>query len=194
MVAAFPGEQMTTQIPDTVRYAENDWRLAGVNGTGLFEPLAHGLRPKSALSACWRGYYCNYALLEHTLELERLEIVAHDGPLPNVYGRAPSTSKSPFFAASYASIGQPIEFTGGMLIARGFLKELHVNMGFHPAWKYTDVVEAKFEAGRLTSLTDCSDAMAQVRARLKQLSLRPAMTSSQEEIAAWIERTFSLKY
>jgi hypothetical protein len=91
-------------------------------------------------------------------------------------------------------MGEPIPFTGGMLIARGFHKELYVHMGFHPAWKYADVVEVEFEVGRVTSTTDRSEAMAQLRSRLGPLRNGYGTTNSNTEIAAWVERAFSRKY
>ncbi len=79
----------------------------------------------------------------------------------------------------------PIDFTGGLLVCDGFLREHYVHMGFHPAWKFTRVEELIFENGALTSREDVSQKMAAIREKL---------AGTDEALKAFIENAFKLDY
>ena len=184
---------MTAQVNDVVEHADADWNLAGVSGGRLFDPRDHGINPRPASSACWCGFHCRYALRQGTLTLELLNI-ALEGQPPHLFDRAAEPPTLSYgFTASYRLLGKPLDFTGGLLLARGFRQELYVHMGYHPAWKYSHVVEVQLQAGHITDVRDCSQAMAQIRARLARKDA-PGASSSSEEITSWIERAFSRKY
>lgn len=46
-----------------------------------------------------------------------------------------------------------VPLSGGLLLGEGFIQELYVHMGFHPAWKYLHVIELIFEGGQLHKRT-----------------------------------------
>ena len=50
------------------------------------------------------------------------------------------------FNNQYADVNYPIAYTGGLLLARGFIQKLYEHMGFHPAWKYEQVIELSEQA------------------------------------------------
>lgn len=184
---------MTAQMNDLVAYAGADWSLAGVNGGELFDPASHGLDVRPASTACWRGFVCRYELRDNALYLGGLDI-ALQGEAPPLLDKLPhGPRRSLGFTAAYEDVGLHIPFTGGLLLARDFLRELYVHMGFHPAWKYAHVLEVELEEGRISRVTDCSKAMADIRGRIAGTD-RPGLGSSNEEIQAWIERAFSRKY
>lgn len=184
---------MTAQVNDLVAYEGADWTLAGVSGGELFDPTHHGLRVRAASTACWRGFVCRYRIERGALFLEDLD-VAVDGEARPLFEAAPQEPKLPFgFTAGYRNIGYPFAFSGGLLLARGFLRELYVHMGFHPAWKYEHVLEVEREAGQVLKIEDRSEAMAELRSRLVGKD-RPAVGSSMREIEAWVARAFSRNY
>jgi hypothetical protein len=184
---------MTAQFPDNVVYADTEWVLAGANGDGLFEPSAHGIITRMASTACWRGFVCRYALTDAALSLDELH-VAVDGPAPSLLGHAPDSPRlNVGFTAAYRDLAIPVLFSGGMLLARNFIRDLYVHMGFHPAWKYEHVVEAEFDQGRLLRAQDCSSEMAQIRDKLSGRDA-PERGASREDIKVWVERAFSRKY
>ncbi|WP_437902752.1 hypothetical protein WME95_29825 [Sorangium sp. So ce327] len=124
---------MTAQIGDDVAYAGADWSLAGVNGGELFDPASHGLRVRPASTACWRGFVCRYELRDNALYLGGLD-VALEGDAPPLLDKMPQKPTTPLgFTATYEGIGLPVPFSGGLLLARDFLLDLYVHMGFHPA-------------------------------------------------------------
>ncbi len=88
-------------------------------------------------------------------------------------------------------------FTGGLLLANDFVQDLYAHMGFHPAWKFHNVREVLFEAGRLTGDIDRAAEMAEVRTKF----IEQAKSSGERvgrpadvEIEAWIEKCFSREY
>jgi hypothetical protein len=72
---------MTAQINDKVFYRQQEYDMAGVNGTGLFTPQEYGMRPARLSTACWRGYHCGYDLADGLLRLMDLTIALQErGP------------------------------------------------------------------------------------------------------------------
>jgi hypothetical protein len=187
---------MTAQISDRVKYQGGDYQLAGVKGAGLFDPASLGLQPVATNTANWRGYHCEYAVRDDRLELSELHIgLASPEPIA-ILGLAPTweTISKDTRQAGYKDMRAPIAFTGGMLIGDGFIQQMYVHMGFHPAYKYRVVHELLFEAGRLASATDQSDNMERVRRSVAGRSLQPGTDAGKEEVMEWIKTTFSLEY
>lgn len=189
---------MTAQIPDSFQYRDQDYSLAGINGGKLFEPEKHGLRPIESCTACYHGFVCSYALFEDHLVLDNLSVTLSH-PAPVLFGVKPSKPKSEhsIWDAFYIDLKHPVKFTGGLLIATGFIQELYVHMGFHPAWKYEEVYELIFEDGTLKDAFDRSEYMADFRKR-REAAIDAAPDERREptkaEVGDWIERCFSLEY
>lgn len=73
---------MTGQIHDKVLFEGTEYDLVGQDGEGLFEPSAFGMFPQMIHTACWRGYYCAYAVERFDLLLTHLTIRTRDGKYP----------------------------------------------------------------------------------------------------------------
>lgn len=191
---------MTAQISDCFMFRGKQYALAGMNGGGLFDPRAHGVQPRMLSTACWRGFYCTYEVTDAAIELRELHIglsgddlaKAERAELPGLEGHRPT--KDEWSGHVYKDIAVRVPFTGGILLADEFIQELYVHMGFHPAWKYREVHELLFEEGKLLHAQDRSSAMAALREKLSQGALQPGHRASRDEIARWIEGTFSLDY
>jgi hypothetical protein len=86
---------------------------------------------------------------------------------PAINGVAPTAPEERWmgFNVVYEDLKLPISFTGEMLIGDRFVRELYVHMGFHPAWKYRDVLKLTFERGRLIDKRDVSADVAQLRSQ-----------------------------
>ena len=166
---------MTAQIPDLCLYDDVEYSLAGISDGTLFDPSLLGLEPVSNCTACWRGYQAVFSLVDAQLVLGSLHVtlcepeghfVRKEGP--TIHGVLPTGPTEPhdLFNNHYVDLNYPLDYTGGLLLARGFLRELYVHMGFHPAWKYTEVVELIFENGVLLQRFDRSERMAEIRQRI----------------------------
>jgi hypothetical protein len=186
---------MTAQISDGIIYREKPFCLAGRKGPPLFDPSKYGLHPVGSCSACWRGFMCEFEIANSFLFLRKAHMCFFTDapPLWNVEAESLASGENDFriFSHMYSFENQIIPFTGGLLLADGFIEELYVHMGFHPAWKYEEVHEIKFENGRVVFERDCSEAMAKIRSRNMDRPLEPG---AMEKIPAWIEKCFSEEY
>jgi hypothetical protein len=198
---------VTAQFPDYCILDNASYVLAGISGNPLFDPVSVGLAPASVISACWRGYSCTYAITANQLKLNTLQVMLGQfiGERPQrtfvpyqgspIQGITPNFTPEPsaFFNNTYAELHLDIPFTGGFLLADGFIEELYVHMGFHPAWKYTTVIEIVCEAGTVVDRRDVSRRVAEMRIERLSRPLKPGKVD-QEELKAWIEATFRRDY
>jgi hypothetical protein len=162
---------MTAQINDTCFHRKIDFAIARISGSHLFDPHSLGFQPVAISTACWRGYVAHYSILGGELFLTSLQIGlpqdaavrAEAGGGPEFFGVSPTSNGFPGFL--YEGFQSPIAFTGSLLLAARFIRELYVHIGFHPAWKYECVREIIFEAGRVTEDHDRSTEMANLRSK-----------------------------
>jgi hypothetical protein len=184
--SAEEGGRVTAQVPDLVRYAGDEWVLAGVRGEGLFDPARHGLHPVPISTGCGRGFVCTYALEKERLLLARLEISVREPP-PVLLGCVPAVRRGG--PTTYAELREPVRFTGGLLLAREFIEDLYVHMGFQPAWKYREVREALCNEGHVVEVADRSIGAASLRETLGR-GAREAWGN----VGSWMARGFSREY
>src|SRR5262245_37177060 len=151
---------MTAQFSDSVTFEGEDYALAGTNGKGLFDPNNHGMKPVGRCSACWRGFLCSYRVDGRCLLPAQLAVCL-DEPARALFGVMPRADEGEIhlFDVIYKGLGHRVPYSGGILLARNFIEELYVHMGFHPAWKYREVHELSFEDGRLVRAENRSDQM-----------------------------------
>ena len=185
---------MTAQVHDRVRWRGGDYLLVGVDGDQLFDPLEHGLDPTPTTTANWRGWVAVYEIRDDRLLLGELTDVGFqrgpDASLPILRGTEPSrdAERGPF---RYESLNWPLQFSGRLIIARGFIQSLYRHMGFHPAWKFEESWELSFEQGCLTNSRDLSEEMRATRRNIESGREDDPDDTSQP---GWIERTFSLDF
>lgn len=186
---------MTAQASDQITYKGDCYAIAGVKGEGLFDPEEFGIKPQGVCTACYRGFLCVYKVDEHQLVLDSL-FINSETPFPPLFGIEPKAKgrRSIVFAAEYEGLHHPIAYSGGLLAADEFIRELYVHMGFHPPWKYRVIHELIFQKGQLVEEHDRSDQMAMIRERLLKEPIEPRKTASRDEVSRWIEKCFSLDY
>jgi hypothetical protein len=196
---------MTAQIDDTFRYQKREYAVAGISEGELFDPSLVDLIPSGTCTACWRGYQAVFALSGSRLVLDALHVnllkpgegyEREEGPLINGVKPDESRGEYDWFNNHYEGLEYHLEYTGGLLLADGFIKELYVHMGFHPAWKYERVVELIFDAGILMQEFDRSTQMAEIRQRFlePQAANDSDRMPTEDEIAQFVERAFDRSY
>ncbi len=196
---------MTAQIDDVFRYGDVESSLAGISEGVLFDPALFDMKPASVSTACWRGYQavfalCGSRLVLHTLHVNLLEdgegYIRRKGPLINGVVPTGPLERHDDFNNHYEGIGPHLEYTGGLLLADGFIEELYDHMGFHPAWKYARVVELNFADGVLQAEYDRSALMDEFRENLR--SPRGECDSSRmptdDEVREFVRRSFDRTY
>lgn len=193
---------MTAQIEDLFRYQGIKYSVSGTSEgelDELFDPSLLALTPVGVWSDCWRGFQAVFAIVDFRLVLDTLHVNLFAGdedngpqkglPINSVSPAGPS-GEYDCFNNHYVGIGYHLEYTGGLLLADGFIQDLYVHMGFHPAWKYTNVVELVFETGVLQNEFDRSERMAEIR----QLLLDSGRSPTNTEILEFVKRSFDRTY
>lgn len=196
---------MTAQIDDIFKHNGTDYSVAGISEGELFEVSQLDLRPVGICTACWRGYQAIFAVSDSRLVLDTLhanlladgeKMERQEGPMINGVTPTGQQEKHDWFNNHYVGLGYHLEYTGGLLLADGFIDNLYVHMGFHTAWKYTRVVELIFSKGILQNEFDRSDRMAEVRQKMldSHSDYDSSRMLSNDEIHAFVERSFDRTY
>ena len=197
---------MTAQYPDHFIFNNKKYDLAAYSAQEPFNPAQIGFEPVAVSTACWRGYISEYSLnadenliLKH-FSIGLFEVTGEEWksirgkPINGILPTKPQEDYLDFLNNRYENVNLSLNYTGGILIADGFVEELYIHMGFHPAWKYQEVHELTFEEGKLMSAKDKSSDMAKLRKSLVGKDSFPDMGAEHEKIMTWIERTFDRKY
>ena len=115
---------------------------------------------------------------------------------PVISGVTPKTptDEGALFNNEYYEVRVPLDYSGGILIAKDFIDDLYVHMGFHPAWKYQIVHELIFNKGRFVSASDKSLEMKALRQTVSEGELDGPGVHQPGDHIAWIERCFERRY
>lgn len=189
---------MTAQVQDSLSYGGEKHALVAASHGEPFSPTAAGYRPVMASTACYRGYVCGYEVKDEQLRLCELWVNHQPGEAPvsrrlqppDLNGVVGVWDENSFFGNwHFSNVALPLTYTGGLLIARDFIRELYVHLGFHPAWKYHHVHELVFEHGRLVESRDTSLDVARLRTKIQEEPVPP-----RQRIDGWITECFKCDY
>ena len=72
------------------------------------------------------------------------------------------------YQATYNGLSVMIPFTGELRLARGFIKDLYVHMGFQKPSPFETVLDMTLKDGKLIATKDRSQAVARVRGQFKK--------------------------
>jgi hypothetical protein len=183
---------MTAQIPDSVIYDGEEFSLVGVKGKGLYNPEDFGISPHFRSTACWRGYVMRYTFNKGQLILDRM-LLNTNNPL-KINGIEPQILKDiGSFDYCYENLNLKTDLTGTILLAKDFIQEMYVHMGFQRPMAYKTVIEIKIDHGNILSVKDLSKRMEEYRTQDYSKEAQP-QSNSRKDIESWIKRTFSLDY
>lgn len=201
---------MTAQFGDIYQYQSKDYTIVGLSSGSPFDPRAFDLEPNSVCSACWRGYWCDYSIIDDELVLKDLYIHNDDDKYPPLNGvevsppefeehecytrkkkREMVTIPAHFGHRVYRDVGLPIPYTGKILLGAGFLWEYHIHGGFQRGWAYKELIELIFEEGLLLDYHDLSHIAEAQREAIKMRDQDPQHSS---QILKEIEDRFLADY
>ncbi|RKG67143.1 hypothetical protein D7V80_17020 [Corallococcus sp. CA054B] len=103
--------------------------------------------------------------------LDRLKVKYGKGKA--LQGHRPHLSKDDSFLAVYEQFGWHVPFTGGLVVARGYIQGLasrakaFMSYAYSPIWMFSVVHELHFVDGQRTESFDCSSAMETLRHRIE---------------------------
>lgn len=196
---------MTAQIDDKFHWEDHSYSVAGISEGDLFDISLLDLSPAGSCTACHRGYQAEFGVVDSKLALRNLHCsLFQEGEgfvreaVPSINGVTPAAEREEhdWFNNHYDGIDYYLEYSGGILAADGFIKDLYVHMGFHPAWKYETVLEFIFENGILQSVTDRSEKMAEIRALVfeKRDEGDSGQMPNHDVIRKFVESAFDRRY
>lgn len=156
---------MTAQIPDRFIYRGEEYALVGKKGGGLLTPLDFGMRPVMIHTACYRGFYCAYLATEDGLYLTEMTVRTADDVYPVVGTYHPIVGD---YTAIYSDMRILTNFTGKLRLAKDFIEELYIHMGFQKPSAFRTVLDFQFNEGALQTITDLSAYYAEMRGKFKE--------------------------
>ena len=149
-------------MSDTIKFEKEEYVIVGIRGDDLFNPEFTGINLYSRCTACWRGFTLYYEVYNHCLILQGILLNTKD-TAPPINDKFPVNAEEFFFDYLYENLDYRSDFTGTLLIAREFIQELYVHMGFQAPTSYKKVVEIVIENGKIISSKDLSERMEYLR-------------------------------
>ena len=160
---------MTAQIPDTYIFHEDEYRYVASEPRFDFTPRSLGLEPESISSACWRGFFCTYEISEKGFKLKDFYVHTKDDKYPSIdnnaelishvgiRGIAGTITKEKNGYRYYKDVYFPIDFTGSILVGKGFLKHYYLHLGYQRFYTYETLIEIVIANGKVVKMLDRSE-------------------------------------
>lgn len=185
---------MTAQISDTFFYENDKYSIIALQNHLEFNPEDYGITPQFCCTACWRGYYCKYRITKEGIFLKDLFINSDEYPTINGVNAYEGKKFEYMGHHLYKDINIKINYTGGILIGKGFLDEYYIHMGFQRPYAYKTVKELIFQNGNLINQIDYSKDMEQMRKNLNDEDIQLENKNNGYNLVDAIEESFSLDY
>ncbi len=182
---------MTAQITDSFLFKRESYQLIGITGGDLFSSQDFGIEADCMDTSCWRGFYSTYEIIDKGIYLKDMTILLaprQDGNYKAINNVPPQQISD--YEALYKDINLPVSsFTGKLRIAKGFIDELYVNMGFPKPSAFKTVLDLTFEDGKLIETKNRSNEMMKKRGAFKKLYNKYCKSG---KIGQAVEEAFSL--
>jgi hypothetical protein len=203
---------MTSQAEDFFTHGDERWVPIGVSkderraaagpraspiGTSrLFEPPMVDLYPAYRNpSVCSRGYHCVFALSGPRLVVDTFHVNLHGGKAGHAVNGVEPKVKQGMLNNSYAGVGYPLEFTGGLLLGHGVVAMFRACKAIRDLQRllaYESLLELTFHNGALVASFDRSSQVAELRQQL--MTSQPGGTPTPEQTCQRVAELLSGEY
>ena len=156
---------MTAQIHDTFIFKREKYSLIGKKGDDLVSPEQFGMRPEMLSTCCYRGFYTTYELTKTGLYLRELTLREKDRNYLPINGVLPEKKEH---TASYHNLSVQVPFSGKIRLAKDFIQELYIHMGYQKPTAFKTIYDVTLENGRVIELKDRSKEMEEKRGAFKR--------------------------
>lgn len=136
-----------------------------MQGGDLISPEKFGMEPEMIHTACYRGYYATYELTEEGLFLREMTLRERNGKYMPIAGVDPEKKE---YQATYHNLNVRVPFTGKIRLAKDFVEELYIHMGFQKPTAFRTVYDVTLKEGAVLELRDRSKEMEEKRGLFKQ--------------------------
>ena len=165
---------MTAQIGDRCRFYGEKFTIVKYRDPIRFDPRDYGMEPESACTACYRGFWCEYAVIEGRVVLENLFINTKNDQYPPIAGVFPDVVGDDMEKLieymghhAYHGLYLPVKYTGSFLVGSKFLREFYVHAGFQAPWCWQILKEYIFQDGEIVKTNDHSEYGRKIRKLLQ---------------------------
>jgi hypothetical protein len=156
---------VTAQISDTFIYNGDEYALIGMKGGDFVSPEQFGMEPEMLHTACYRGFYATYELTKDSLYLRELTLREKNGRYVPIGDTQPEQEQ---YQATYHNLSVAVLFTGKIRLAKDFIQELYVHMGFQKPTAFKTVLDVTLQDGKVVAILDRSAEMEQKRGAFKK--------------------------
>jgi hypothetical protein len=156
---------LTVQTPDVVIYENHKYEVAGLKGKGLLTPTDLGISPSMMATNCYRGYICQYEIIDQKLYLTGMKVRTADNQYPVV----DEVSATLLFKiiGKYQNLKIFCEFSGGLVLVRDALSRSRVVVPIPSSFR--TVIELILENGKMEQLIDHSEKMPDIRRQVDEV-------------------------
>ena len=174
----------TGQISDTFIFKGNVYSLIGKTDGDIAHPKQFGMNPVMIHTACYRGFYASYELTDEAIILKELTLREKETNYLPITGVKPDidTEKN---RATYKGLNIKVNFTGKIRLAKDFIKQFYIHMGFQKPTAFKTVFDITVKEGSIVEIKDRSKEMEKKRGEFKQ-------RFESGELRQSIEESFSL--
>lgn len=131
----------------------------------LVTPQDYGMEPIPISTACWRGFYSTYVIKDELIFLETMTTSIKDGNYQPINKISPRLVNHKY---EYRNVNLRVPFTGKLRIAKDFIWDHYVHMGFQKASAFKVVLDLSFKDGKLQNINDISAEAEKRRGEFKQ--------------------------
>ena len=195
---------MTSQVFEALFYdalsKDQSFTILGLSNGQPYIPGMSGLNPISASSACWSGYSASYGVINNTLCLQHLfinhsedSITPSTMPPPPINNTEAQLSDVPHIGAwMYSNIELPLDYSGGIIIAKDFLYQYGQPTISEPIWQHESVHELIFKKGILYEDNNMNSIAEEYRKRKK--SVKSFFDPQELDNLSWFYSNFKERY
>ena len=151
---------MTAQIADRFLFNKEYYSLIGIKGGNLLSPKSFGMESDMMTTACYRGFHALYELTDKELILREFILNEKHGHYLPIGGMKPAVTEC---CGTYENLNIIVDFTGKIRLAKDFLREFYIHMGYQKASAYETVYDITIEKGRVILIRNRSEEMKNKR-------------------------------
>lgn len=156
---------MTAQISDTFLFNGNNYSLIGIIGDIFPSPSQFGMDAEMLHTACYRGFYATYEITGDILYLRELTLREKNGNYVSIDGIKPVIKD---YQATYNGLNLEVSFTGKIRLAKDFIDDLYIHMGYQKPTAFKTVFDITLKDGRVVEILDRSPEMEEKRGAFKK--------------------------
>ena len=185
---------MTAQISDAYIIDGKKYSIVALSKPIGVDPEDYGLEAHASCTACWRGYWCGYAVENEELIMKRLFLYNAEGKYQDFNGVQVSPASKDvdaYFGHREYKTNMKMNYTGKIVLGADFIDKYYIHMGFQRAWAYEKLIELVFRDGKLIEKIDHSDYAKELR-KLIDKDPDAFWKELHDDIPAFVDSSFSL--